>query len=165
MRVRSVYERQHPERIAAHRAVKAALEAGRLAKPIFCPRCFRRKPVEAHHDDYRKPLKVRWLCRACHTHVHYKTQKNAPKKAEWDAWSMTKALKDLKDAEEKDYISHIEEVSETQLIFKPRGVEEGGRFRDREKPASAKDDRLVETIEAILGLGFAFKIVKVKFGE
>src|SRR3990167_7075384 len=46
MRVRSVYERQHPERIAAHRAVKAALKAGRLAKPIFCPRCFRRKPVE-----------------------------------------------------------------------------------------------------------------------
>src|SRR3990167_1622994 len=92
-RLGSLYERQHPERIAAHRAVKAALEAGRLAKPIFCPRCFRRKPVEAHHDDYRKPLKVRWLCRACHTHVHYKTQKNAPKKT-W-RWEMQATADDM----------------------------------------------------------------------
>jgi hypothetical protein len=92
-------------------------------------------------------------------------EKNSPKKGEWDAWTMTKALRALKDAEEKDYISTIEEVSETQLVFKPRGLEEGGRFRDRDKPASAKDERLGEAIEAILGLGFVFKIVKVRFGE
>jgi hypothetical protein len=26
--------------------------------------------VDAHHDDYSKPLEVRWLCRAHHMEVH-----------------------------------------------------------------------------------------------
>lgn len=76
-KVGSVYQRQHPERRAAHSSVKLALNSGRLAKPLFCQRCFRSLKLDAHHPDYRKPLKVVWLCRACHTHVHPRTQKNA----------------------------------------------------------------------------------------
>jgi ribosomal protein S27AE len=26
--------------------------------------------VHAHHDDYSKPLEVRWLCPEDHSHVH-----------------------------------------------------------------------------------------------
>lgn len=26
--------------------------------------------VQAHHDDYRYPLQVRWLCKQCHTDWH-----------------------------------------------------------------------------------------------
>lgn len=29
--------------------------------------------VQAHHDDYNKPLEVRWLCRRHHNEVHGKT--------------------------------------------------------------------------------------------
>ena len=28
--------------------------------------------VQMHHDDYSKPLAVRWLCRACHLGLHGK---------------------------------------------------------------------------------------------
>lgn len=28
--------------------------------------------VQAHHDDYVKPLEIRWLCRSCHRKHHEK---------------------------------------------------------------------------------------------
>lgn len=31
--------------------------------------------VEAHHEDYSKPLQVRWLCRRCHLEEHGNTIK------------------------------------------------------------------------------------------
>lgn len=59
------YRRAHPDRIHARNAVR------RLDRPGACERCGAAGP-EAHHPDYRKPLDVVWLCKACHvaTHTH-----------------------------------------------------------------------------------------------
>jgi hypothetical protein len=50
--------------------VRRAIEAGRLQRQP-CEVCAAAR-VEAHHDDYAKPLDVRWLCRTHHREHHAK---------------------------------------------------------------------------------------------
>ena len=45
-----------------------AIKSGKLV-PLPCENCGEPK-AQAHHDDYREPLKVRWLCKKCHTKWH-----------------------------------------------------------------------------------------------
>lgn len=52
----------------AHGKYKYALKIGRLRKKP-CEVCGERK-VDGHHDDYNKPLKVRWLCKKHHRAAH-----------------------------------------------------------------------------------------------
>jgi hypothetical protein len=67
---------QHPEQASARRRVDVAVRAGRLLVPKSCEGCGemeRRHPrrnLQAHHDDYSKPLEVRWLCQKCHVAIH-----------------------------------------------------------------------------------------------
>jgi hypothetical protein len=56
----------------AYQAVQYALKRGRLIRSP-CEIC-KTEPVEAHHDDYSKPLDVRWLCRQHHA-IHHVTQR------------------------------------------------------------------------------------------
>jgi len=51
---------KNPEKYRAHTAVGNAIRDGRL-KRLPCEVCGEVK-AEAHHDDYSKPLDVRWLC-------------------------------------------------------------------------------------------------------
>lgn len=60
------FKAAHPEKYAAHRAVALAVRRKKLIRPEFCESCLKRCKVQAHHDDYSKPLVVDWLCRACH---------------------------------------------------------------------------------------------------
>ncbi len=60
---------------AAHSAVRRALVAGTLIRPATCERCDEvptgHWPIlHAHHDNYARPLQVRWLCRSCHKSGH-----------------------------------------------------------------------------------------------
>lgn len=50
----------------AHSAVYRALKSGRLTRPDHCENCGAPCKPHAHHDDYSKPLDVRWLCAKCH---------------------------------------------------------------------------------------------------
>ena len=54
----------------AHKRVYDAVRAGRLERPDKCEGCGLEKRLHAHHDDYSKPLKVRWLCGSCHRLAH-----------------------------------------------------------------------------------------------
>jgi hypothetical protein len=57
-----------PKKRAAHVAVERALTNGAMRRQP-CETCGA-KPAEAHHDDYSKPLSVRWLCRSHHQAWH-----------------------------------------------------------------------------------------------
>lgn len=48
--------------------VHDAIIRGKITKEV-CEVCGAEQ-AEAHHDDYNKPLEVRWLCKKCHTEWH-----------------------------------------------------------------------------------------------
>lgn len=65
------------QRYAAHIATHKAIKSGRLVRPSQCQKCGSRRGVHAHHEDYAKPLLVRWLCPRCHVAQHPRTQSDA----------------------------------------------------------------------------------------
>lgn len=76
-------------RSATHNAIKS----GRIVKFSICERC-ETEPldIEAHHDDYTKPLDVQWLCRPCHNAVHpHPGYGRSPRERE-DVEALTKAI-------------------------------------------------------------------------
>lgn len=51
-----------------HRAFRKALKEGRVTRKA-CEVCGNPK-TDGHHDDYSRPLDVRWLCRTHHRQHH-----------------------------------------------------------------------------------------------
>lgn len=69
LRARSMaYYTAHPLKSRANNAVSNAIRDGRLARNP-CEVCGS-SMAEAHHEDYSKPLEVRWLCRRHHMDRH-----------------------------------------------------------------------------------------------
>lgn len=69
---RAKYEQQNKKKRSAYRKMRRALKRRELVRPARCEKCFAISRVDGHHDDYDKPLDVRWLCRGCHATWHYK---------------------------------------------------------------------------------------------
>lgn len=63
------WRRANPGKYEAHLAVQRAVKAGDLEKES-CEVCGA-EAVDAHHDQYDEPLRVRWLCRRHHTRLHH----------------------------------------------------------------------------------------------
>jgi Fe-S-cluster-containing hydrogenase component 2 len=55
-------------KIIAHDAVSRAIHRGRLVRQP-CEVCGTNQGIEAHHDDYSRPLDVRWFCFKHHREV------------------------------------------------------------------------------------------------
>lgn len=64
------WRRRNPERAKSYAAVSNAIRDGKLHREP-CEECGEMR-VEAHHDDYSRPLDVRWLCRRHHLEHHGK---------------------------------------------------------------------------------------------
>ena len=56
---------KRPERYKARTILNNEIRSGRIIRPKIC-KCGARGRIEAHHVDYSKPLKVKWLCKSCH---------------------------------------------------------------------------------------------------
>lgn len=65
---RERYADKYPEKIKARSKVSVAVLRGKLTKQP-CEVCGDAN-AEAHHEDYTKPLTVRWLCLLHHRESH-----------------------------------------------------------------------------------------------
>lgn len=61
------YRKRNPIKWAAHCILNEAVRHGRI-QPQPCEQCGAK--AQAHHDDYTKPLDVRWLCTKHHAEHH-----------------------------------------------------------------------------------------------
>ena len=62
------YRKHNRAKTRAMKTVQNALRTGKLTSQS-CEECGADK-ADAHHDDYAKPLEVRWLCRRHHIQWH-----------------------------------------------------------------------------------------------
>lgn len=69
-RARRKTTKRYPRAKWATSAVSHALRDKKLIRPLVCEVCKEEKRLHAHHDDYAKPLDVRWLCTTCHRDWH-----------------------------------------------------------------------------------------------
>lgn len=66
---RAEYCKDNKEKITAHGKVAQAIKNGELTR-LPCEVCGSDIRIQAHHDDYSKPLEVRWLCQTHHSREH-----------------------------------------------------------------------------------------------
>lgn len=71
-------QERYPEKSRASQLVNQAIKKGELIRPLSCDQCGvipqsmrgGRSGIQAHHEDYSRPLDVMWLCHSCHISVH-----------------------------------------------------------------------------------------------
>lgn len=67
----------HTKKKRVQHIVEKAIKKGILIQPVKCLKCNNtqefidgRNGIQAHHNDYDKPLDVTWLCQKCHHEWH-----------------------------------------------------------------------------------------------
>lgn len=65
------YRKRNRDKKNARQRVYWAIRKGKIKKEA-CSKCGN-EIAEAHHEDYDKPLDIIWLCKQCHSTLHYPT--------------------------------------------------------------------------------------------
>ena len=65
------YKNKYPKKYKCRMTTHSAIENGSLIRPDICSVCCGTdKYIQAHHDNYDRPLEVVWLCNSCHNELH-----------------------------------------------------------------------------------------------
>ena len=67
-RAKAEWRKRNPEKSRAHRIIAYHVRKGNITRQA-CEACGNNE-THAHHDDYSKPLNVRWLCNEHHAEWH-----------------------------------------------------------------------------------------------
>lgn len=62
---------KYPEKRKAQYTLSNALRTGKIKRPNFCSVCNKSCKPQGHHYDYSKPLNVIWMCKKCHSDLHW----------------------------------------------------------------------------------------------
>lgn len=68
-KIKAWQEKNHDRMLPSRKAkgfVQRAIWKGILVRPAECAKCGKACKPDAAHEDYSKPLEVRWLCKSCH---------------------------------------------------------------------------------------------------
>jgi len=63
------YQDKHAIKRAAHLILGYEVKKGNITLTP-CKKCFNTDDLNAHHEDYTKPLDIVWLCKTCHGKRH-----------------------------------------------------------------------------------------------
>jgi hypothetical protein len=64
------WKKKNPQKAGAHSLVLWAVKTGVLNRPDKCEECGKSGKIQGHHEDYTKPLEIKWLCKFCHSRKH-----------------------------------------------------------------------------------------------
>lgn len=73
------WAKENPQKVRAHWRVHYAIKTGKLIKQP-CEICGTTSRINAHHDDYSRPLSVMWLCSEHHVARHFYLNENHNKR-------------------------------------------------------------------------------------
>ena len=69
-RAKAAWSARNPIKQSAIYSAGNAIRDGKIEKASCCEDCGSEGRIHGHHDDYSKPLVVRWLCPPCHNTWH-----------------------------------------------------------------------------------------------
>lgn len=65
------YRSKYPEKRMAQIILSNAIQSGKISRPNECSICHKTCTPQGHHYDYSLPLSVIWMCKQCHSDLHW----------------------------------------------------------------------------------------------